>query len=103
MNNERILNSIIDTDTYKLTMAQAVFHHFPRISAGFKFINRGHTQFPEDFSQKLEEQIEMMSELSLSHSERAFLEEKCTYLTPDFLDFFSKFRFNPKEVTINQD
>ena len=32
-----IINSILDTDLYKLTMAQAVLHQFPETHVKFKF------------------------------------------------------------------
>lgn len=100
---ERIIHSNIDTDLYKLTMGQAVFHNFNEIDAGFKFINRGKTQFPEGFGQKLRDQVEMMANLSLKPEEKKFLEDKCPFLAKDYMDWFSDFRFNPKEVSIEQD
>lgn len=100
---ERIVNSTIDTDLYKLTMGQAVFHNFDEIGADFKFINRGKTQFPEGFAQKLETQVKMIQELSLKPEERKFLEDKCSFLSKDYLDWFSDFHFNPNEVSITQE
>lgn len=101
-NDRRIINTLIDNDLYKLTMGQAVFHNFYSVGAGFKFINRAKTEFPQGFGQKLQDQVEMMADLSLNNDQRKFLDEKCTYLTPDYLDWFSKYHFNPNEVSINQ-
>jgi nicotinic acid phosphoribosyltransferase len=42
-----IINSLLDTDWYKLTMAQvAYFNSFGTTLAKYKFYNRGNTKFP---------------------------------------------------------
>lgn len=99
---EPIITTPLRTDLYKMTMGQGVFHNFPNVRAGYEFINRGRHQFPERFGWKLQEQVEMMSDLALSPSDRQFLEVKCPYLTTDYLDWFAGYRFDPKEVAIEQ-
>lgn len=97
-----IIQSLLWTDLYKITMGQVVFHHYPNAGASYEFINRGKHIFPQSFGKKLEEQVEMMADVSPSASDRHFLETKCPYLTPDYLDYFSNYRFNPQEVKISQ-
>lgn len=100
---ERIISKTTDNDLYKLSMGQAVFHNYQETQAGFKFINRGRTQFPQGFDKKLKIQIEAMSELKLASSDKTKLKEKCPFLTEDYLDWFSDFSYNPGEVKITQD
>lgn len=97
-----IITSPLWTDLYKITMGQAVFHNYPDMGAYYEFINRGRHQFPEGFGRKLQEQIEMMVDISLSQSDREFLERKTPFLTKDYLDFFSNYRYNPEEVYVEQ-
>lgn len=101
---ERIIHSNIDTDQYKLTMGQFVHHNFPNLQVGYEFINRGKTQFPDNFDLKLQEQIEMMADLKLLPTERLFLEKGCNgVFAHDYLDWFSQYQFNPNEVTISRE
>ncbi len=99
---EQISNSLLWTDLYKLTMGQGVFHHYSDIGASYEFINRGKHKYPEGFGEKLKNQVEMMSDLQLSASDREFLEKRCPYFNKDYLDFLSSYRFNPQEVSIKQ-
>lgn len=101
---ERIINSLIDTDLYKLTMGQAVFHNYPHIGAGYEFINRGKTEFPDQFDKKLQDQVEQMAGVELQSQEKRFLNDKCNGIfTPDYLDWFENYHLNPGEVKIKRE
>lgn len=101
---ERIINSNIDTDLYKLTMGQAVFHNFPDLRVGYEFINRGKTEFPDRFDIDLQKRIEMMAEIKTQPSESHFLENGCGgVFTKDYLDWFANYQFNPDEVKISRE
>lgn len=99
---EQIIQSLLWTDLYKLTMGQGVFHNYHEVWAAYELINRGNHQFPEGFGEKLREQVEMMSNLALSASDRKFLENKSSYFKKDYLDWFENYRFDPEEVDIEQ-
>src|SRR3989344_3148612 len=100
--NTPIINSLLWTDLYKITMGQAVFHNYPEIEVKYDFINRGKHKFPEGFDKKLRQQIELMAGLSLSTSDLDFLRERCPFLNEDYLNWFKDYHFDPSEVTINQ-
>lgn len=102
MSRERIINTPIDTDLYKLTMGQAVLHNHPQVEAGYKFINRGETAFPAGFGYKLEEQVEMMAGLQLDNEQINFLKINCPYLSSDYLKWLQDYHFDPNEVSIRQ-
>lgn len=97
-----IIKSILDTDLYKLTMQMAVIKKFPRAQAQFEFINRGKTEFPEGFGDALRKEIKMMEDLSMTSEEREFLERKCYFLDPTYLDFLYGYRYDSSEVGIIQ-
>lgn len=102
MSRERVINTLIDTDLYKLTMGQAVLHNHPQVEAGYKFINRGETMFPAGFGYQLEEQVEMMAGLQLDREQIEFLKRSCPYLSADYLKWLRDYRFDPSEVSIRQ-
>jgi nicotinate phosphoribosyltransferase len=94
--------SILDTDLYKLTMQQAVALLYPRAQARYAFINRGGDPFPPGFAQELGKRIREMEGLRLSPEERRWLERRCPYFTPAYLDLLEGYRFNPDEVHLEQ-
>lgn len=95
-------NSILDNDLYKFTMQNAVIKIFPRAKVKYKFINRGNTNFPENFGAELRKRIQEMSKLEMQDDEKQFLLEKCTFLDPAYIDFLSGYRYNPGEVGVIQ-
>ena len=98
-----MIQSILDNDLYKFSMQQAVHMLYPRAQAQYEFINRGLTPFPDGFALKVKAQIEMMADLKLSPAQKAFLETKCYFLTPVYLDYLESYKYDPGEVTIHQD
>ena len=97
-----MIHSIIDNDLYKFTMQNAVIKLFPRAKVRYKFINRGNTEFPDGFAEKLRAEIQNMSKLKLRADEKKFLSDRCYYLDPTYIDFLSGFRFNSSEVGVIQ-
>lgn len=96
-----IIQSILDTDLYKLTMQQAVCKLFPRVNVRMEFFNRGKTPFPKGFDKKLREEIEKMSQLRLTKEEKTFLKNKCgRYMDDVYLDFLSSYQFDASEVGV---
>ncbi|MCQ2253083.1 MAG: nicotinate phosphoribosyltransferase [Bacteroidales bacterium] len=97
-----IINYITDNDLYKFTMQYGVISLFPLSQVKYKFINRGVDNFPEGFAERLQAEVNAMSNLSLSHEEYEFMRNRCYYLPPSYLDFLAAYRFNPNEVKISQ-
>ncbi len=96
-----IVRSILDTDTYKLTMQQAVCKLFPRVNVRYEFFNRGKTIFPKGFDKKLRKEIEKMANLRLTREEKTFLRLKCgRYMDDVYIDFLSSYQFDPSEVGV---
>lgn len=101
MNYAPIITSMIDTDAYKLTMAQVVNRHFPNVCVQYDFINRSNTVFPNGFGDLLKQQVQMMSSLNLQSHERDWL-KSIRYMKPTFIDWLAGYRYNPNEVQIHQ-
>lgn len=96
-----IIQSLLDTDWYKITMGQVVFHQFPHAVAVYKFINRGKTQFPEGFAQALRKELKCLSKVRLTDYEWVWLMDQMV-LKPNYINWLGHYRFNPSQVTIEQ-
>ncbi|PVZ20622.1 MULTISPECIES: nicotinate phosphoribosyltransferase [unclassified Pseudomonas] len=93
---DRIVQNLLDTDFYKLTMMQAVLHNYPNAEVEWEFRCRN----AEDLTPYLAEiryQIERLAELSVTPDQLAWL-EKIPFVKPDFIRFLSLFRFNLRYV-----
>ena len=67
------IQSILDTDLYKLTMMQAVSQQFPTTNVRYEFKNRGGDKFPALFDVFLKQHINAMSRLQLTPDEKKWL------------------------------
>jgi len=98
---DRIVQNLLDTDLYKLTMMQAVLHNYPNVEVEWEFRCRN----GEDLRPYLAEiryQIERLCELSLSSDQLDFL-ERINFMKPDFLRFLGLFRFNLRYIQTSID
>ncbi|MFB6422001.1 MAG: nicotinate phosphoribosyltransferase [Candidatus Malihini olakiniferum] len=94
-----ILNSLLDTDTYKLHMQQAVFHHYYDVNVKAEFYCRG-DELLGSYAEGINAQIVLMRRLSLSNEEFAYL-STLPFFTEDYLLWLRHFRFNPQQVTVS--
>ncbi|KZS92363.1 nicotinate phosphoribosyltransferase [Sistotremastrum niveocremeum HHB9708] len=93
--------SILDTDFYKLTMQQAVLHHFPTQQVTYRFTNRSKdTLFTQSCVDRFTEYVHDLATLRLTSEERTWLSERLSYFKEPYLDYLSNFRFNPSDVDI---
>lgn len=96
-----IINSILDTDLYKLSMQFAIMKTFPDAEVEYTFTNRNNTPFPDGFDYELRKEIDSMRNLALTQEEKRFLQEKCGhYLDRPYLDFLYGYRYDPSEVGV---
>ncbi len=98
-----MIQSILDNDLYKFSMQQAVHMLYPRAQVKYAFINRGETPFPKGFDKRIQHEIEKMRQLRLSPTQKKFLQNRCYFLTPVYLDFLESYQYDPDEVTIRQE
>lgn len=89
---DRIVQSLLDTDFYKLTMMQAVLHNYPNVDVEWEFRCRNGEDLRPYLGQ-IREQVERLSDLSISDAQLGFLEQ-ISFMKPDFLRFLGLFRFN---------
>jgi nicotinate phosphoribosyltransferase len=91
-----LIQSLLDTDLYKLSMMQAVLHNYPNTDVEWEFRCRNGEDL-RPYLETLRQEMERLCELSLSDEETAFL-ENINFMKPDFLRFLGLFRFNLRYV-----
>lgn len=96
-----IINSILDTDFYKITMQKFYLDRFPDATGVFKFKNRGTQRFNKDFVKDLKEEICSMASLKLSIDESKWLYSVANYLGKSYLEYLRNYSFNPNDVIVN--
>jgi nicotinate phosphoribosyltransferase len=97
-----IVQSLFDTDHYKITMGQVIFNQFSRARAHYRFFTRSSVVFPDGFADRLREQINALAALQAQREEIGWMRSKVRYLKPSYLDWLGNFRFDPQEVTVQQ-
>ncbi|SER03309.1 nicotinate phosphoribosyltransferase [Pseudomonas sp. NFACC02] len=93
---DRIVQNLLDTDLYKLSMMQAVLHNYPNVDVEWEFRCRNSEDL-RPYLKDIRQQIEQLCDLSLSIEETGFL-ERINFMKPDFLRFLGLFRFNLRYV-----
>lgn len=96
-----IINSLLDTDWYKLTMMQGVHHKYPNASVTWEFRSRNAEDL-EPYIGEIREQIDQLATLRLSKEESTYL-GTFAYMTPDFVRFLELFRFRPEYVDVHME
>ncbi|GAA5850587.1 hypothetical protein JCM8547_001921 [Rhodosporidiobolus lusitaniae] len=91
------IQSILDTDMYKLSMQAAVQQLYPEATVKYRFTNRGGTRFTRKMYDAVQLAINHLSTLTLTPSELSFLQSRCAYLPPSYLSYLSSYRFRPDE------
>lgn len=98
-----IIQHFTDNDLYKFSVMHAIQRLYPWSYVKYEFINRGETVFPEGFADKLREEVNSMAGLKLTKEEKKFIEWRCYFFDPVFIDFLEGYRYDPEEVHISQD
>jgi nicotinate phosphoribosyltransferase len=97
-----IIQSLLDTDLYKLTMQQVVFHQFPQATAEYRFTCRSREVDLRPFAAEIRQEIDALCELAFTDEELAHL-RTIRYLTPAYVDSLRGLRLNPNDVEIITD
>lgn len=92
-----IITSLLDTDFYKLTMMQAVLHHYPATIVRYKFKCRNNPNplMDEDasFLQFVNEELDELCKLRFTEEELAYL-SGIRFFKSDFIEYLRLFKFN---------
>jgi nicotinate phosphoribosyltransferase len=97
----RIIQSLLDSDIYKLSMGNVVLKKYCGIPVDYKFIARSPLKgVTGDFCNDIENEIDAMSTLRVSSEDIEFLQHAAPYLTTDYLKWFRDYKFDPTQLNI---
>ncbi|WP_076736493.1 nicotinate phosphoribosyltransferase [Cronobacter sakazakii] len=96
-----LLQTLLDTDAYKLHMQQAVFHHYYDVHVAAEFRCRG-DDLLGIYADAIREQVDAMQHLALSDAEYQWL-SGLPFFRDDYLQWLKNFRYDPTQVQIRND
>lgn len=97
-----LIDSLLDTDLYKITMLQAFFHapEFAGLSAEWKFACRNRTGFDlAALIPEIRRQLDHLCTLSFTAGELQYL-AKLPFISADFLLYLGSYRLNAGHVQV---
>jgi len=97
-----IIKHFTDNDLYKFSVMLAIQRLYPWAYVRYEFMNRGGTQFPDGFAERLKEEVASMAQLKMTREEKRFVTKRCYFFDPVFIDFLEGYRYDPDEVKIVQ-
>ncbi|WP_348769341.1 nicotinate phosphoribosyltransferase [Buchnera aphidicola] len=97
--NYPIIQTLLDTDAYKLHMQQAVFFCYKNVHVVAELICRGPNVLG-NYSNILLDQINMMESLSLTHEEYLYM-NSFPFFKKEYLHWLKNFRYNITQVKVN--
>lgn len=98
--SERIPQSFIDDDLYKIKTCYAISELYPSATAEFRFINRGKHTFMNEFCKRLRYHIDNEM-VSCGYDSINWLKDQLPYVEETFWKWLATYYYDPKEVTIN--
>jgi len=105
MRIKRIINSLLETDLYKFSMGQAIYHQFPSYKTTWTFKCRNKdVKFTPEMVEEIREQIKAYCELQFTEDELTYL-HNIKWLKGSYVDFLRlwKPRFEDFEITTDAD
>lgn len=91
--NKPIINSLLDTDLYKLTMMQIALHKFSTTNVEYKFKCRNDSHWNKDMLNDLNEEIKNFCNLRFTDEEIDYL-RNIPFFKNDFIDFLTLYKPN---------
>ncbi len=87
-----IINSLLETDLYKFSMGQAIYHQFPDYMTTWTFKCRNKDVFfTKEMVEEIKEQIQHYCTLSFTEDELQYL-DKIAWLKGNYIDFLRIWR-----------
>lgn len=96
---EPIIQSLLDTDLYKLTMMQSVLHAHPAADVEYRFHCRNNIPLAP-YMDEIKEEIRNLCDLRFRKEELAYLSE-FKYIKSDFINFLRLFQLSEEFVDLS--
>ena len=94
-----IINSLLDSDLYKVTMLQVVWHRYPHVDVEYQFRCRSKNVDLRPYADEIREEINAFCRLTFTKEELAYL-KTIRYLKHSFIDSLFEVRLNSDNVEI---
>jgi nicotinate phosphoribosyltransferase len=103
MKIKQIINSLLETDLYKFSMGQAIYHQFPgyKTTWSFKCRNKD-VKFTEEMVEEIKEQIRAYCGLRFTEDELAYL-DNIKWLKGSYVDFLRLWQPRYEDFEIGTD
>ena len=99
----RIINSLLETDLYKFSMGQAIYHQFPGYKTTWTFKCRNtDVRFTQEMVEEIREQILAYCDLRLTEEELAYLDH-IKWIKGSYIDFLRLWHPFYADFTIRDD
>ena len=98
---EQIIKSLLETDLYKFSMGQVIYHQFPGYTTTWTFKCRNkNVKFTEEMVEEIKEQIKLYCKLNFKEEELDYL-RNIKWLKSDYIDFLRLWhpRYEDFEIT----
>ncbi len=99
---QQIITSLLETDMYKFSMGQAIFHQFPSYMTmwDFKCRNKG-VRFTHEMVEEIRAQIKAYCALAFNEDELAYL-KSIEWIKRDYVDYLRLWHPRFEEFTIRE-
>ena len=99
----QIITSLLETDLYKFSMGQAIYHQFPSYTTTWSFKCRNKdVHFTEEMVEEIKRQIKLYCELQFTEDELEYL-SSITWFQRSYVDFLRLWHPRFEEYTITTD
>ena len=95
-----IITSLLDTDLYKFTMQQVVFHKFPNTNVEYEFKCRNEGINLSEYAERINREVDALCELTLTEDELNYL-TTLRFMKPSYISFLRDFKLNRKHIEIH--
>ena len=92
------INSILENDLYKFSMAHYYQVNYPNASGTFSFHDRNNTQYTEDFVEMLKKEFKNLDKLFLQRAEFEWCVKNIPYIPQYFWEWLQGFRYNSYDI-----
>lgn len=94
-----MIKSLLDTDLYKLTMAQYAFHRYPHVPVKYEFKCRTKGIDFQPYLKFIQQSIEEFRQLRFLAEDLSYLQSK-PYMKQDFVDYLFGYRNDNNRVDV---
>jgi len=100
---ERIITSLLETDAYKFSMGQAIYHQFSDFKTTWSFKCRNEdVHFTKEMVDEIKRQLLLYTELRFKEDELEYL-HNITWIKGSYVDFLRLWKPRYEDFTINTD